>query len=204
MVRTPTIGDAVPAQWNISPSAALLARLEDLGDRVLVGPGREADEVVYDDAFAVRFPDALQDFCVDAGIAWKKSPLQFIGNDLDRHAFSLWSGPVLVDFAHDELRIVEAVAPDGTDLGVLALGLRSGGDGATIRGLFTGSTLAVSDTYRGFGIGRALAMARLIRDEELPTWEHDKPGYSDRGAATILSAARAIARLEPAAAPEMS
>lgn len=61
-----------------------------------------------------------------------------------------------------------------------------------IVGLLAGCDLVVKEAYRRQGIGRALVVEKLFRDGEIPVWNHDKPSYSRAGAATVLSARRAI------------
>jgi len=98
-----------------------------------------------------------------------------------------------------EARLLDAVAPDGTSLGVLLLR-----DGTDLIGLFTGPTLCVRPEHWGLGYGRALVAARLMRDGGLPTWEHDTPGYSPAGAAAVRSARTLLHELASCPGPDIS
>lgn len=85
--------------------------------------------------------------------------------------------------------------PDGFDIGLAAL-MRTPNEDERMVGLLLRPDLVVDRTYRGFGIGRALIAAELLTTGEIPTWEHDKPGYSPAGAATVaagIALARALA-----------
>lgn len=146
------------------------------GDAILSGPGRDAGDAVIDPVFAVDFPIALADHCVEAGIADNSTSLEAWAGHAWSHAERLWSMP---DF--------DTCIIPGSSGGVMAL-RRDGSEGASIRGVFTGSTLCVDSRSRGLGIGRDLVVARLIQDEALPTWSHDKPGYSPAGAGAVFSA----------------
>lgn len=167
--------------WRLRPDPALIdlpARLD--GDALLTGPDRGPAEAEIDPVFAAPFGTAIADLRVDAGLprgpdgadslpGWlglldQKAPIGTIG----------------------ETRLVDAIAPDGAGLGVLLL--RSGPAGPDLIGLFTGPTLCVRPEHRGLGYGRALVAARLMREGALPTWEHDTPGYSPAGAATVRGA----------------
>lgn len=184
--------------WRSAPSATLMTLLDQLdGDALLAGPGRDLDEVVIDRVFAKPFHEALQDFCVDAGIPREPSRLQPIGTPLEARLIEIAEGPAIAESERDEVKIVEAFSHEDIPLGVVALQRRLGSEGWRLAGLFTGATLAVEPTIKGFGIGHALVMARLIMDEALPTWDHDKPAYSPGGAATIASARRRLLEMSP-------
>ena len=205
MVRSKhEIGDVVAPTWHIAPSAEFARLLEDLGDGILAGPDRAPEDYEEDPIFAKPFGEALSDFRVDAGLVAGGPLPQSIGTPFAAYIDGLWEGRLICESPHDELRIVEAVSPEGLRLGVIALQRRAGGDGARAVGLFTGVTLAVERESQGFGIGRALVMARLLLDERLPTWDLDTPAYSVGGAETVLSAAgalRAMALSAEAATP---
>jgi GNAT superfamily N-acetyltransferase len=80
--------------------------------------------------------------------------------------------------------------------------MRTPNDDEKIVGLLLKPDLVVDRTYRGFGIGRALIAAELLLTGGIPTWEHDKPGYSPAGAATVRAGVDLARTLSPA--PEES
>jgi hypothetical protein len=175
----------------------LMSLLEELdGDALLAGPGRDLEEVVIDRVFAKPFHEALQDFCVDAGIPREPSRMQPIGTPLEHRLVKIAESPAIAESEIDEAKIVEVFSHEDIPLGVVAL-QRPAGEGWRLSGLFTGATLAVNGTDQGFGIGHALVMARLILDEALPTWDHDKPAYSPGGVATIAVARRRLLEMSP-------
>ncbi len=196
------IGDVVPLAWHMTPTAELARLLEDLGDGILAGPDRAPEDYEEDPIFAKPFGEALSDFRVDAGLVAGGPLPQSIGTPFAAYIDGLWEGRLICESPHDELRIVEAVSPEDLGLGVIALQRRMGGDGCRATGLFTGVTLAVEREAQGFGIGRALVMARLLLDESLPTWHLDTPAYSPLGAKTVLSAAGALRAMAPSAGAE--
>jgi GNAT superfamily N-acetyltransferase len=176
-------------RWFAHPSPDLLSLLFRLdAASVLTGPDRDPAEAVIDPVFEAPFASALADLRADAGLP---------GNGPD--PVPPWVAGLARDgaliAASDEVRLLDATAPDGTGLGVLLVD--TGSRAPNVIGLFTGPTLCVDPKLRGRGYGRALAMARLIRDEALPTWEHDRPGYSPAGAATVASALSALRRMAP-------
>lgn len=192
------IGDLHGLEWHRTPSSALISLIRDLGPDLLVGPDHGPGTVEILPAPPDAFNAALRDFASDVGLEPGGPLLQSIGTAFSSHVDRLWDAPLILESPHDELRIVEAESADGTPLGVVALERRLGGYGARISGLFTGASLAVEKEMTGFGIGRALVMARLIVDERLPTWDLDTPAYSTGGEATVLSAARALMSMAPA------
>ncbi|PTX52377.1 hypothetical protein IQ03_01167 [Gemmobacter caeni] len=184
--------------WLAQPSPELLSLLFRLdAASVLTGPDRDPADAVIDPVFAVPFATALADLRADAGLCEQgdgPDPLPLWLASLARN------GPPIA--ASGAARLLDASAPDGTGLGVLLLDTEPAIP--RILGIFTGSTLCVDPTLRGRGHGRALAMARLIRDESLPTWEHDTPGYSPAGVATLVSALGALRRMTPEEDPDLS
>jgi len=168
----------------------MIERLDD--ETVLCGPDRDPDEATVDPIMASTYKTAIEDFCTDAGIEIDRTVLPMaIRTPLDAYTNDVLSkqDPIATFDAPFDGMIVPAVGRDGTDWGVLALTERWGEPGTyRISGLFSGSTLCVDDTMRGFGLGEALVAIRLLRDGELPTWHHDEPGYSPAGEAVILKA----------------
>lgn len=185
----------VERKWAIQPSPALVEMLEDLDDeQILVGPDRDTNDLEIDDIFIARFPTALQDLMKDADIKPDARGVlpQAVTTELNDFSSKLFhEGEILMEAEEDEIRIV------AHDFGVLLLQRCSDPDKARIAGMFWGSTLVIDPIggIMGLGYGRDLVMARLMKDEALPTWHHDTPGYSNSGAATIQSAARALLQM---------
>ena len=188
--------------WHIQPSASLLAMISEMsGDQILVGPDRDPGDLDIDDVFGSTFNDALRDLMTDAGID-RGDPrvlLQAVTTPLCDYATRMFhDGELLMEVVEDELRLV------GCDFGTLLLQRMADESLARISGMFWGSTLILDPVsgLRGHGYGRDLVMARLMKDESLPTWEHDTPAYSHIGSETVKSAARAILELEARRLPE--
>ena len=163
MMTRPLHKETDPDVWR------MILSLDD--ETALCGPDGDFEDVEIDDIMASTINVALRDYCTDAGI-----------KDLDAFLHETLSR---LDPISDErdIRIVPALGPDNCDYGVLALTADN-----RIAGVFTGPTLCVDPEMFGQGIGRRLVMERMIRDGGLPTWDHDTPGYSHAGGATILSA----------------
>jgi hypothetical protein len=135
------------------------------------------------------FQNAIEDLCYDIGIG-KTPPGQHaaLGADIYAYTNDTLSGQKPLARLTGKLSgmIVPALSKDGFDLGVLAIVERDDVPGRyRIAGSFAGSTLCVDEEMRGAGLGEALVVLRLLRDEQLPTWDHDEPGYSPDGAAVI-------------------
>lgn len=182
--------------WHVAPTAALKTLVAGLDDEtILSGPdGRNPRHYEISSCFASSFRSALDDFMTDMEIAPGEPGTlqQAIHSPLNRFASQAWeTGQLFMDAPDDDIRIV------GCDMGVLLLRKMSDPDHARISGLFCGSTLVIDrfDNLRFFGLGRDLVIARMIQDEWLPTWDHDKPGYSDAGAMTVRAARHEIAAM---------
>lgn len=88
---------------------------------------------------------------------------------------------ILETSENQNLRIIEF---PGAVSGMVALE-RISEDEERIRGIFFGPDLSVCPLYQNNGIGSALVAATLLVDGSIPTWDHDKPGYSPSGAWTV-------------------
>lgn len=180
--------------WRLRPDPSLIRLLSRLeGDAILTGPDRDPAEAEIDPVFATPFGSAVTDLRIDADLQQARDRADPL------------SGWIALLNAQDplgtmgEARLLDAVAPDGTSLGVLLLR-----DGTDLIGLFTGPTLCVRPEHWGLGYGRALVAARLMRDGGLPTWEHDTPGYSPAGAAAVRSARTLLHELASCPGPDIS
>lgn len=182
--------------WRTGPSAglaSLMSRLTD--DSILSGPDRAPDDYYVDDILASTFKEALNDLMVDHEIDPQIEGYlpQAINQPLNAFASDLFhNGQVLLEVPQDEIRIVSC------ETGVLLLQSMAHTQHAKICGMLSGSTLAIDPIsgLRGLGYGRDLVIARLIQDEALPTWDHDKPGYSYAGAQTVRAAHSALLSME--------
>lgn len=192
--------------WHIAPSDALLQFIEKCdGALLLSGPNRDPEDYEVDDIFASRFPVALEDLMIDAGLSRSLGDLdQQTLSPLTAFATDLWhTAGVMMEVPAENLRIVSC------DFGVLLLRGPEAVDDlpaddpapvshARIVGMFWGHTLILDPQsgLTGLGYGRDLAAARMLLDDGLPTWDLDTPAYSHAGAAAIFSAARIIPELQ--------
>ncbi|MEP3668995.1 MAG: hypothetical protein ABJN42_19905 [Roseibium sp.] len=140
-------------------------------ETVLCGPDGDPDDVIVDPIMGSDFQTALADYATDGEIPDLSAFVQEVLAPLEPVA---WVGDV---------RIVPALGVEGYEFGLIALDKTD-----KIAGIFSGPTLCVSSEFSGQGIARQLVVERMIRDRELPTWDHDKPGYSPGGEGVILSA----------------
>jgi len=185
----------VNAKMNVSPEFCRMM-LQIYPDKVLTGPDRDEDDVDIDPIMGATFQTAMEDFCSDAEILrvdpelTADSPeIRYVTNTRLAREETLLSLP-------GGGRVVKAISSDGTYIGVAAITPREEDpDTFRLAGLFTGCALCVSGPMRGRGIGKALVIARFLLDEELPTWDHDTPGYSPGGADLIENTAEDLAEL---------
>lgn len=164
-----------------------VADLTDLdAETVLCGKGGDPDRVVVDPVFAKTFASVEADLIHHLGIRRDPDVLpQAVGT-----AFRAWidwaatADPILL-MDGGWGRVCEMTGPDGE-----TVGLGDDLDGYRLVGMLYDCDLVVQDAYRGRGIGRAIIAARLITYGDLPTWDHDKPGYSPGGEACVWSGLR--------------
>lgn len=157
-------------------------------ETVLAGPGGRPDRVVIDPVMAKLFSELEADLMARVGTPRVTdgslpqavtTPFHDWIQDLAASADPL----ILLD---DYGRIVSLQDPEGEIHGFAAL-LGDGIENWHLRGMILDSDLAVDPVNRGYGIGRALVAAQLLYGEGLPTWDHDKHGYSPAGAATVFA-----------------
>lgn len=170
-------------------------------EELLCGPGGDPARVQVWDGFAKPFETSLQELAESVGRTdWGTGPMiQQVTSPLRSWiAEQLTPQPSLLEtVGQDEVRIVAIPGPDGFDLGLAAL-MRTANDDERIVGLLLRPDLVVDRTYRGLGIGRALIAAELLLTGGVPTWDHDKPGYSPAGAATVRAGVGLARTLAPA------
>jgi len=157
-------------------------------ETALAGPDGRPDRVVIDQVMAKPFAELEADLMTRVGTPRVMdgslpqavtTPFHDWIQDLAASADPL----ILLD---DYGRIVSLQDPEGEIRGFAAL-LGDGVDNWHLRGMILDCDLSVDPISRGHGIGRALVAAQLLYGEGLPTWEHDKPGYSPAGAATVFA-----------------
>lgn len=170
-------------------------------EKFLCGPDGDPKSVVIDDVFGRDdglpdgyFARSIQDFCVEAQIERDRvsSLIQVTTPLYDYVARFVGNQPPILELDRGYMKIVPATLPDSVSIGVMAVSQGPMAPGLNtwsgLEGLSIGASLSVTKNMRYFGIGRALVVARLLSDEQLPTWEHDKPGYSYAGAAVVKNA----------------
>lgn len=165
-------------------------------DQVLTGPDRDEDDVDIDPIMGATFLTAMEDFCVDAEIPRTDPTLTPDSPEIRAVTSQRLAREEALLSIPGGGRVVRARSTEGRYIGVAAIMPREE-DPETFRlaGLFTGCTLCVNGPMRGRGIGKALVIARFILDGELPTWDHDTPGYSPAGASVIENAASELTDL---------
>jgi len=186
--------------WKSGPGLGQPHQIPEISDEeLLCGPGGDPARVHIWDGFSKPFETSLQELAESVGRTdWGTGPMvQQVTSPLRAWiAETLSSQPSIIETSgQDEVRIVPVLGPDGLDIGLAAL-MRAPNDDERIVGLLLRPDLAVERCYRGVGIGRALIATELLLTGGIPTWDHDKPGYSPAGAATVragVALARTIA-----------
>jgi hypothetical protein len=171
-------------------SGSFVSTLKEIdNETALCGPDGNPDRTVIDEIMGVPFRTALIDYCFDAGITYNAASEGKDVVKLDDFILHFLSeqDPVIEVTGSTPTIIVPAMTAGGENLGMLALTKNENGR-FYITGCFSGSNLSVDPDFQENGIGRALTLARLMSDEELPTWNHDKPGYTAAGVETVRSA----------------
>lgn len=187
--------------WKIGSGLDQPQQVAEISDaELLCGPGGDPARVHIWDGFAKPFETSLQELAESVGRTdWGTGPMiQQVTSTLRAWiAEQLTPQPSLLETTgQDEVRIVAIPGPDGVDLGLAAL-MRTANDDERIAGLLLRPDLVVDRTYRGLGIGRALIATELLLTGGIPTWDHDKPGYSPAGAATVRAGVDLARTLAP-------
>ena len=176
-------------QWIPSPGLKInTACLSVDPTDILSGPGNDPDRVCIWHGFGKSLGTSIRTLAEITGQTnWPESfPLHQVGSPFRTWIAEVLSGQdvVLQTTGQDEMRIVCVPDGNGVEVGLAAL-MRTPNDDERMVGLLLRPDLSVHDTYQGLGIGRALVAAELIWTGGLPTWAHDKPGYSHAGEATV-------------------
>lgn len=155
-------------------------------DEILCGPGRKNVEAVIWGGFEKKFDKLLKEFfesLIDStfrnGLS-EKVPLSAFAAQLYQYP------PLLYSVGLDDVRLVAAVNGDSIDVGIAAIGLSVQAEHQII-GLLVHGELAVHPAHQGKGIGRGIVAAEILSSGCLPSWSHDKPGYTPSGAATVIA-----------------
>jgi hypothetical protein len=188
--------------WKSGPGLGQPQQVPEISDEeLLCGPGGDPARVHIWAGFSKPFETSLQELAKNIGRTdWGTGPMiQQVTSPLRAWiAETLSSQPsILETTGQDEVRIVPVPGPDGFEIGLAAL-MRTPNDDERIVGLLLRPDLVVDTLCRGFGIGRALIAAELLSTGGIPTWEHDKPGYSPGGAATVRAGIALARTLAPA------
>jgi GNAT superfamily N-acetyltransferase len=187
--------------WKSGPGLDQPQHVQEIStEELLCGPGGDPARVQIWDGFAKPFETSLQELAESVGRTdWGTGPMiQQVTSPL-----RVWIAEhltpqvtLLETSGQDQVRIVPVPGPDGTEIGLAAL-MRTPNDDERIVGLLLRPDLVVDKLYRGFGIGRALIAAELLSNGGIPTWDHDKPGYSPAGAATVRAGVNLARTLAP-------
>lgn len=163
--------------------ARLIADLD--AETVLCGPGGDPGRVVIDDIMAKTWDDMIMNLCDHFEI-----PLHEGGQLRGAIDTPLW---VWTQKLRREGGLVGrqddgygCLVPLPDDKGITHLA-GDDMDGFRIDGLLFECDLCVDPLARGFGIGSMIVATALLKFGELPTWHHDKPGYSHAGAGAVRS-----------------
>lgn len=188
--------------WKSGPGLGQPQQVPQIsGEELLCGPGGDPVRVHIWDGFVKPFEASLQELAESVGRTDRGAGpmIQQVTSPLRAWiAEQLTPQPSLLETTgQDEVRIVAIPGPDEFDLGLAAL-MRTANDDERIAGLLLRPDLVVDRTYQGLGIGRALIAAELLLTGGVPTWNHDKPGYSPAGAATVRAGIDLARTLAPA------
>lgn len=168
--------------------------MPDLGEEeLLCGPGREPSQVHIWSGFGKPFKSALNVLAENVSCPdWNIATLgQQIGSPLHTWITKHLS-PQTVLLRTTEangVRIVSILDQTNLEVGLAALRWTEQTDDQIV-GLLLSSEFCVEPAQRGQGIGKGLVAAELLSTGRLPTWEHDKPGYSPAGATTVAAGYR--------------
>lgn len=187
--------------WKSGPGLSQPQQVPEISDEeLLCGPGGDPARVHIWDGFSKPFETSLQELAESVGRTdWGTGPMiQQVTSPLRAWIAETLSPQtcLLETTGQEEVRIVPVPGPDGTEIGLAAL-MRTPNDDERIVGLLLRPDLVVDKLHRGFGIGRALIAAELLLTGGIPTWEHDKPGYSPGGAATVRAGVDLARTLAP-------
>jgi len=187
--------------WKIGPGLGQPLQVPEISDaELLCGPGGDPDRVHIWDGFAKPFETSLQELAESVGRTdWGTGPMiQQVTSPLRAWiAEYLSPRPALLETTGQyEVRIVQVPGQDGDEIGLAAL-MRTANDDERIAGLLLRPDLVVDRTYQGLGIGRALIATELLLTGGIPTWDHDKPGYSPAGAVTVRAGVDLARTLSP-------
>lgn len=165
-------------------------------ETILAGPGGRPDRVVIDPVMAKPFSELEADLMTRVGTprVMDGSLPQAVTTPFHNWIQDLAASADPLILLDDCGRIVSLQDPEGEIQGFAAL-LGDGIDSWHLRGMILDCDMAVDPADRGHGIGRALVATQLLYGEGLPTWEHDKPGYSPAGAMTVLRGLELAQRL---------
>ena len=177
-------------------AAGMIHGLDD--ETVLCGPEGNPQDVVVDPAMGKKFGAVLADLSEQIGVALSTAGLpQHVRSPIRSWTRNQVEGGEVLMRLDDYGTIVPIVDGSGLELGLMAV-MGDEMDGYSIRGLLLGSDLVMDRNYRGMGIGRCLVAASLLYRGGLPTWDHDKPGYTPEGEACVRSGLRLAMRVCPA------
>lgn len=163
--------------------APLLSDLD--AETVLCGPGGDPDRIVIDDLMAKTWQDTLSNLCDHFEIPPHQG--KRLRSSIDTPLW-VWTQKLryegeIIGHQDDGYGFLMAL-PD--DKGIAHI-TGDDMDGFRLDGLLLECDLCVDPLARGFGIGSMIIATALLKFGELPTWHHDKPGYSHAGAGAVQS-----------------